>query len=105
MPKLSLNQFGEERSIWRLITKGTFSIRSFNKLMACEGGNPSLIIQESIAPPTIIFFAWEALCKKEVTLDNMCRKSHLLVDKCILYLVNKEKVDHLLLHYETLLIL
>ena len=90
----------EDRVIWIISRYGTFSVKSLYSILEPEVSPlfPSGSIWRSSVPPKIAFFAWEASWGKVLTLNQLQRREHLLVNRCFLCLSKVGTIDHLLLH-------
>ena len=56
------------------------------------------VIWNSLVPPRVSFFAWEATWKKVLTLDRIHRRGFSLANRCYLCLSKEESIDYILLH-------
>ena len=62
------------------------------------GDFPARVIWNSLVPPRVSFFTWEATWKKALTLDRIQKKGFSLANRCYLCLAEEESIDHILLH-------
>jgi hypothetical protein len=84
--------------LWWTPQKGKFVVCSFYKVLTCKEEDPFSwrSIWRTKVPLKVAFFAWSAALGKILTLDNL-RKSHVIViDRCCMFKMNGETVDHLL---------
>ena len=90
----------EDRVILTTLRCGTFLVKSLYSIL--EPGDSSLFPSGSIwrasVPSKVTFFTWEAFWGKVLTLDQLQRRGHFLVNKCFICLFEVETVDHLLPH-------
>jgi hypothetical protein len=95
-----LRGVGEDKLWWMPSHKGSFEVKTFNRVLAYSGSNPFpwKSIWRSKAPPRVAFFAWMATHGKILTLDNLWRRGMVVVNRCWLCELDGESVDHLLLH-------
>ena len=73
----------EDQVVWTKAKDRRFSIKSLYKALESErlGDFPSRVIWNSLVPPRVSFFAWEATWKKVLTLDRIHRMGSLwLID-------------------------
>ena len=59
---------------------------------------PYRSIWNSVVPPKIDIFTWEAAWGKVVTLDNLKRRGMAFANKCFLCEEDEETINHLLIH-------
>ena len=90
----------EDEVIWTKAKDGRFSIKSLYKALDPERREefPASIIWNSLVPPRVSFFAWEATWKNALTLDRIQKRGFSLANRCYLCLVEEESIDHILLH-------
>ena len=90
----------EDEVIWTKAKDGRFSVKSLYKDLDQERREefPANIIWNSLVPPRVSFFAWEATWKKSVTLDRLQKRGFSLANRCYLCLVEEESIDQILLH-------
>ncbi|KAI8026313.1 hypothetical protein LOK49_LG02G00101 [Camellia lanceoleosa] len=81
------------------VLKG-FSVRSFYRCLVGEVGGvfPWRSIWLSRIPSKVAFFLWTAALGRNLTIDNLVRRGHVLVNQCCMCYVDAETVDHLFLH-------
>ena len=63
-----------------------------------EWAFPSRSIWNSVVPPRMSFFAWEASWGKVLTLDQLKRRGRALANRCFLCEEDEEDINHLLIH-------
>ena len=63
--------------------------------------NAVISILKTKAPPRVVIFAWLALRKRILTLDNLRRRGRIVVNGCPMCLRDEEPVGHLLLNCKT----
>jgi hypothetical protein len=87
---------------WIPSSKGAFEVRSYYQVLSSHGpiSFPWKGIWRTKAPPRVAFFAWTAARGKILTIDNLCRRGMIVVNRCYLCKSDGESVDHLLLHCE-----
>ena len=90
----------EDQVIWTKAKDGRFSVKSLYKTLDPErlGDFPARVIWNSLVPPRVSFFAWEAMWKKVLTLDCIQKRGFSLANKCYLCFTEEESIDHILLH-------
>ena len=59
---------------------------------------PHRLIWNSITPPKMGIFSWEAARGKILTLDNLKRRGVAFANRCFMCEEEEETVDHLLIH-------
>jgi hypothetical protein len=93
---------GEDKLWWIPSSKGAFEVRSYYRVLSSHGpiSFPWKGIWRTKAPPRVAFFAWTAARGKILTIDNLCRRGMIVVNRCYLCKSDGESVDHLLLHCE-----
>ena len=96
----SVQQDEEDRVLWTETKCGKFSVKSLYK--ALEPGStisfPSNIIWKSCAQPKVSFFGWEATWGRALTLDQIQKRGWLLANRCYIFQMHEESIDHILLH-------
>ena len=87
---------------WTKSKDGRFSVKSLCKALDPErqGDFPARVIWNSMVPPRVSFFAWEATWKKVLTLDQIQRRGCPLANGCYLCLLEEKSIDHIRLHCE-----
>ena len=63
----------EDQVVWTKSKDGRFSVKSLYKALEPERQRdfPARVIWNSLVPSRVSFFAWEATCKKVLTLDRI----------------------------------
>jgi hypothetical protein len=91
---------GEDKLWWVPSSKGAFEVRSYYRVLLSHGpiSFPWKGIWRTKAPPRVAFFAWTVARGKILTIDNLCRRGMIVVNRCWLCESDGESVDHLLLH-------
>ena len=91
---------GEDKLWWIPSSKGSFEVSSFYRVLSPHGSLPFPWkgIWRTKAPPRVAFFAWTAAISKIATIDNLCRRCMIVVNRYWLCESDGESVDHLLLH-------
>jgi hypothetical protein len=91
---------GIDKLCWVPSHKGLFEVKSFYRALSPRGSYsfPWKSVWRSKVPPTMAFFVWTAVHSKILTLDNFGRKGLVVVNRCWLCEMERESVDHLLLH-------
>ena len=91
---------GEDKLLLKNDKEKGFSVKSMYK-----GFDPSpaidfpyRLIWNSVVPPKIGVFAWEATWGKVLTLDQLKRRGMTLVNRCFMCEEDEENIDHLLIH-------
>lgn len=99
--KLQFGGDGEDTLFWEgLRAKGVFSVLSFYRML--EGGGVGVFPWKNIwavrSPSKIAFFVWTTALNRILTIDNLIRRRHVLVNWCCMCCRDAETVDHLLVH-------
>ncbi|XP_059650449.1 uncharacterized protein LOC132296254 [Cornus florida] len=91
---------GADSLIWATSSQGMFQVRSFFVCLSGFHGTsfPWKTVWRSKASLRVAFFVWTAAWSKILTLDNLRKRRHIIVNRCCLCKINGESVDHLLLH-------
>ena len=89
----------DKLSLKNVIDKG-FSVKSMYKDV---DGSPALdfphrLVWNSVAPPKIGVFAWEASWGKVLTMDQLKRRGMTFANRCFMCEEEEETIDHLLIH-------
>jgi hypothetical protein len=94
------NERGVDRLYWQRSTLKGFAVRSLYKaLLLCEGrGVPWKVIWKPKVPPQVAVFVWTAVMGRILTIDNLRRRTILVVDWYCMCKRSGELIDHLLLH-------
>ncbi|GMP48204.1 hypothetical protein CsSME_00015640 [Camellia sinensis var. sinensis] len=81
--------------------KGTFSVSSYYGVLAYEEvvAFPWKSVWVSGTLSKVAFFVWTAMLGCILTMDNLIRRGHILINWCCLCCGDAESVDHLLVHY------
>ena len=86
--------------LWIETKCGKISIKSLYK--ALKSGPStfflSIVIWNSCVQPKESFFGWEATWGKALTLDQLQKRGWPLANKCYLFQMHEESIDHILLH-------
>jgi hypothetical protein len=92
----------EDQLWWSPSHKGNFDVRSFYEALACKEVVHFLwkSIWRTKVPLKVAFFVWSAALRKILTLDNLRKRRVVVIDICCMCKMNRESVDHLLLHCE-----
>jgi len=95
-----VNCDGEDQLWWSPSHKRKFDVRSFYKALACKEAIhfPWKSIWRTKVPLKVAFFAWTAAQGKIFTLDNLRKKRVIVIDRCCMWKMNGESMDHLILH-------
>ncbi|GMP71099.1 hypothetical protein CsSME_00029647 [Camellia sinensis var. sinensis] len=92
---------GGDSVVWDVRqSKGVFSVSSFYGAFAGDaiGVFPWKCIWALGSPTKVAFFVWTAILGRILTIDNLIRRQHVLVDWCCMCCRDAKTVDHLLLH-------
>jgi hypothetical protein len=91
---------GKDKLWWVPSRKGLFEVKSFYRALLPRGqvSFPWKSVWKSKTPHRVAFFVWTAVHSKILTLDNLGRRGLVVVNRCWLCEIEKESVDHLLLH-------
>jgi hypothetical protein len=75
-------------------------VSTFYRVLSPPGSIPFTWkgIWRTKALPRVVFFAWTTVKSKIPTIDNLCRRGMIMVNRCWLCELDGESVDHLLLH-------
>jgi hypothetical protein len=75
---------GEDKLWWVPSSKGSFEVSSFYRVLSFHGSVPFPWkgIWRTKAPPRVAFFAWIATRSKIPTIDNLCRRGMIVVNRC-----------------------
>ena len=65
-------------------SKGSFEVSTFYRVLSPHGPIPFPWkgIWRTKAPPRVTFFAWTAARSKIPTIDNLCRRGMIVVNRC-----------------------
>ena len=76
----------EDQVVWTKAKDRRFSIKSLYKALESErlGDFPSRVIWNSLVPPRVSFFVWEATWNNALTLDRIQRRGLSLANRCYL---------------------
>ena len=85
---------------WVGSKNGVFSVSSFYSILNGErvASFPWRMIWYTGLPPNVSFFVWTAAHNRILTINNLIRRIHVLVNRCCMCCLDAETVDHLLLH-------
>jgi hypothetical protein len=91
---------GIDKLWWVPSRKGLFEVKSYYRALSPRRSFsfPWKSVWRSKAPPRVALFVWTAVRSKILTLDNLGRRSMVVVNRCWLCEMEGESVDHLLLH-------
>jgi hypothetical protein len=91
---------GIDKLWWVPSSKGLFEVKSYYRALSPCGlfSFPWKSVWRSKAPPRVAFFVWTVVRSKILTLDNLGRRGMVVVNRCWLYEMEGESVNHLLLH-------
>ncbi|XP_028078613.1 uncharacterized protein LOC114280444 [Camellia sinensis] len=98
---LRVGEDGQVSLVWECPgAKGTFSVSSYYRVLAHveEVALPWKCVWVPGTPSKVAFFVWTAMLGRVLTLDNLIRRGHILVNWCCLCCGAAESVDHLLIH-------
>jgi hypothetical protein len=86
---------------WWTPYKWKYDVRSFYKVLTCkkEAPFPWKNIWRTKVPLKVAFFAWSAGLWNILTLDNLSKRSVIVIDRCYMCKINGEFLDLLLLLY------
>jgi hypothetical protein len=90
---------GEVDKLWWIPSReGIFDIRSFYKILAHKDNLsfPWKSVWRTKAPLKVAFFAWSGALRKIFTMDNLRKRQLIVINRCCLFKLNAESVDHLL---------
>jgi hypothetical protein len=75
-------------------------VSTFYRVLSPPGSIPFTWkgIWRTKALPRVVFFAWTTVRSKIPTIDNLCRRGMIMVNRCWLCESDGESMDHLLLH-------
>ncbi|GMP29024.1 hypothetical protein CsSME_00004313 [Camellia sinensis var. sinensis] len=82
-------------------SKGLFSVSSYYGVLVVyvdAVSFPWKCVWVSGTPSKVAFFVWTATLGRILTIDNLIRREHILVNWCCLCCGDIESVDHLLVH-------
>ncbi|GMP39961.1 hypothetical protein CsSME_00010601 [Camellia sinensis var. sinensis] len=81
-------------------SQGVFSVSSFFGVLEEGGGGvfPWKCIWAMGSPSKIAFFVWTAALGRILTIDNLIRRRHGLINWCCMCYRDAKTVDNLLLH-------
>jgi len=96
----TVNRDSADRLWWVPSKKGVFKVKTyFNSLNGSEGSCfPWKSVWRTQAPSRSAFFSWSAALGKILTVDNLRKRSIIIVDRCCLCKRDGKTVDHLLLY-------
>ena len=82
------------------LSKGVFEVTSFYRVISSYGSSPFPWkgIWRTKALLRVMFFAWTAARSKIPTIDNLCQRGMIVVNRCWLCEADGESVDRILLH-------
>ena len=90
----------EDKILFKGSRNEAFSVSSMYKVLERfpQAAFPSRSIWNSVVPPRMGFFAWEASWGKVLTLDQLKRRGRALANRCFLCEEDEEDINHLLIH-------
>ena len=86
--------------IWIPDVKEEFSVKSLYNVLI-DNSSVSygwLRFWDRYIPPRVLVFRWLAMRGRILTMDNLRRRNHFIVNGCPMCLRDKETVNHLLIH-------
>ena len=91
---------GEDMLLLKEVKEKRFSVKAMYK---CYDISPALdfpyhSIWNSVVPPKIGIFTWEAAWGKVLTLDNLKRRGMAFANRCFLCEEGEKTINHLLIH-------
>ena len=91
---------GEDMLLLKEVKEKKFSVKAMYK---CFEGSlvidfPYLSIWNSVVPPKIGIFTWEAVWGKVLTLDNLKHRGMVFANRCFMCEEGEETINHLLIH-------
>ncbi|GMP47561.1 hypothetical protein CsSME_00015641 [Camellia sinensis var. sinensis] len=80
--------------------KGRFTVASLYRGLMGDGGRvfPWTSVWVPAIPTKVAFLMWTVALGRNLTLDNLMRWGHILVNRCCMCCEDVETVDHLFLH-------
>ncbi|GMP72532.1 hypothetical protein CsSME_00030528 [Camellia sinensis var. sinensis] len=99
--ELRVGEVGQDSLVWECPgAKGTFSVSSYYRVLAHveEVVFPWKCVWVLGTPSKVAFFVWTAMLGRVLTLDNLIRCGHILVNWCCLCCGAVESMDHLFIH-------
>lgn len=90
----------DDKRLWSLDPKGQFSVRSFYDVLIREQAIVSgwKFYCNKLVLPEVAVFCCVARFEKILTVDNLKKRCHILMNGCLLFLVEEESPNHLLIH-------
>ena len=97
---LNFSPLGEDKLLLKGVKDNGFSVKIMYKGLDHSPAIEFLYcsVWNSIVPPKIGFFAWEASSRKVLTLDQLKRRGRALANRCFLCEEDEETIEHLLIH-------
>ncbi|XP_059671114.1 uncharacterized protein LOC132316672 [Cornus florida] len=88
-----------DEMLWVDTSRGIFEVKSFYNFMLERIGHifPLKAIWRPKAPLKVAFFFWTAAWGSILTVDNLRKRSHVVVNRCCLCKTTGESVNHLLI--------
>lgn len=99
--ELRVDRTGQDSLVWNCPGgKGKFTVSSYYAVLAPADAVvfPWKCVWVSGSPSKVAFFVWTAILGRILTLDNLIRRGHILVNWCCLCCGEAESVAHLLVH-------
>jgi hypothetical protein len=93
---------GEDKLRWVPSKRGSFGIKSYYCVMGCHDGFrfPWKSAWRTKVLLMVAFFVWSAALGKILTMENLRKRSVIVVDRCCMSKKKWEFVDHVLIHCE-----
>ena len=89
----------KDKIVWKLSKEGCSTVKSLYGVLEGrrEDSFPILMILNPCVSSKVCFFAWEVWWEKNLTLDQLQKRSRHLTNRCTLCGEAEENIDHLLL--------
>ena len=91
---------GVDKLVLQNVKDRGFSVKSMYKDVDVSPSFdfPHRIVWNSVVPPKIGVFAWEAAWGKVLTMDQLKRRGMYFANRCFMCEEEEENIDHLLIH-------